>query len=149
MHFLITHSCPCNTLLRLSAVLHTCHIVPCKLHLPRLDTCSALSCTLTLVVSERVRCISLTPLSDRGLGFDQCMIHHMMYHTSIDVYPSLPVDLESIVLLLASILFAVIVTAELDLICCSDCTGKLPGELYIIVKTCFACAHFLNSMCAF
>ena len=42
------------------------------------------------------------------------MIHHTMYVTSIDVYPSLPVDLESIALLLASILLSVIVTAEID-----------------------------------
>ena len=45
---------------------------------------------------------------------DQCMIHCMMYDTLIDVYPSHPVDLESIVFSLASILLAMIVTAELD-----------------------------------
>ena len=37
-----------------------------------------------------------------------------MYDTSIDVYPSLPVDLGSIVLLLTSILLPVIVNAKLD-----------------------------------
>ena len=41
-----------------------------------------------------------------------------MYHTLIDVYPSLPVDLESIILLLASIVLDVIVTAEFDLLLC-------------------------------
>ena len=38
-----------------------------------------------------------------------------------------------------------IVAAELDFLLwhATDCTGKLPCELYIIiVKTCFACAHF-------
>ena len=79
------------------------------------------------------------------------MIHHTMYDTSIDVYPSLPVDLESIVLLLASMLLAAIVIAELDFLHwhATDSTGKLSGGLYIIiVKTCFAFALF-NSMCAF
>ena len=54
-----------------------------------------------------------------------------MNDTLIDVYPSPPVDLESIVLLLASILLAVIVTDELDLLLwhATDCTDKLPGEL--------------------
>ena len=72
---------------------------------------------------------------------ERCMIHRTMYHTSIDVYPSLPVNLGRIVLLLASILLAVIVTAELDfwLWHATDCTGKLPGEVYkITVKSCFA-----------
>ena len=48
-----------------------------------------------------------------------------MYDTSIDVYRSLPVDLESIVLLLAFILLAIIVTAELDLSLwhTTDCTA--------------------------
>ena len=72
-----------------------------------------------------------------------------MYDTSINVhvYPSLPVDVEAIVLLLASMLLAVILTAELDLLVwyVTDCTGKVPGGLYIIkiVTTCFACRHFL------
>ena len=74
-----------------------------------------------------------------------------MYDTSIYVYRSFCVDLESIVLLLASILLAVhvIVTAELDFLLqwhATDCTDKLPGGLYIIiiiiVKTCFTCVHF-------
>ena len=70
-----------------------------------------------------------------------------MYDTSIDVYQILPVDLEFIVSLLASILsilLAVIVTAQLDCVLwhANGCSGKLQGELYvIIVKTCFACAH--------
>ena len=74
------------------------------------------------------------------------MIHLTMYDTSIDVYPSFPVDLESIVLLLSSILLAVIVIAELNVLLwhATECTGKLPSELYIIiiVKTCFTCTHF-------
>ena len=37
-----------------------------------------------------------------------------MYDIVIDVYSTLPVDLDTIVLLLASILLAVIVTAEVD-----------------------------------
>ena len=49
---------------------------------------------------------------------DQSMIHRMMYDTSIDECPSFSVDLESIFLLLASILLAVVVTAELNLFCC-------------------------------
>ena len=55
------------------------------------------------------------------------MIHGMMHTTSIDVYPSLPVVLESTVLLLASILLAVIVTDELDFLLwhTPDCTVKL------------------------
>ena len=69
-----------------------------------------------------------------------------MYDTSINVYLLLPVDLESIVLLLASILLAVIVTAELDfwLWHATNCIGKLPRGLYIIiiVKTCFAFTQF-------
>ena len=70
-----------------------------------------------------------------------------MYNTSIDVYLLHPVDLESIVLLLASMLLAVIVTAELDFLFwhSNHCTNKLPGELYviiIIVKPCFGCPHF-------
>ena len=87
-------------------------------------------------------------VSGRSLGSDRCMIHvlHTMYDTLIDVYPSLPVDLEFIVLLLASILLAVIVTAKLDFLLwhATDCIGKLPFGLYIIIigKTCFACAHF-------
>ena len=84
-------------------------------------------------------------LTGRSLGAIGCMIHHTMYNTSIDVYPSLPGDLESIVLLMASILLAVIVTAKLDfwLWHATDYTGKLPGGLYIIIlKTCFACMHF-------
>ena len=80
------------------------------------------------------------------------MIHCTMYDTLVSVYPSLPVDLESIVLLLTSILLAEMVTAELDLLLwhITHCTDKLPGELYIIiiVKTCFSCMHF-NSVCAF
>ena len=66
------------------------------------------------------------------------MIYHTMYDTSIDVYRSLPIDLESIVLLLASILLAVIVTAELGLLLwhATHCTGKLTGELYIIIGHC-------------
>ena len=69
-----------------------------------------------------------------------------MYDTSIYVSPALPVDLETIVLVLTSILLAVIVTAELNLLRwhAGDCTGKLPGELYIIiVKACFECVHIL------
>ena len=77
---------------------------------------------------------------------NQCMIHHTIYDTLIGVYPSLPFYLASIVLLLASILLAVIETAELEFLIChaTDCTGKLLGGLYIIiiVKTCFAWAHF-------
>ena len=74
------------------------------------------------------------------------MIDCTMYDTSIDVYPLLPVGLESIDLLLTSILLAVIVTTTLDCLLwhATACTGKLPGELYIIkiiVKTCFTCAH--------
>ena len=42
------------------------------------------------------------------------MIHRMMYDRSMDVYPSPHVDLKYIVLLLASILMAVIVTAKSD-----------------------------------
>ena len=53
---------------------------------------------------------------------------------------------EAIVLLLASILLTVIVTAKLDCLPlhATDCTGKLPGELYItiIVRTCFGCVYF-------
>ena len=87
----------------------------------------------------------MMPLTGGSLGPNRCMIHHTMYDTLINVYPSPPADLEFIILLLASILFAVVVTAELDLLLwhATDCTGKLPSELYIIiVKTCFACAHF-------
>ena len=63
--------------------------------------------------------------------------------------PHFPLTWESIVLLLASILLALIVTAKLDLLLwhATHSTGKLLGELYIIVvvavKTCFACTHFL------
>ena len=62
-------------------------------------------------------------------------IHCTMYVTLI-VYSSLTVDLESIVLLLAFILLVVIVTAELDslLLHATECTGNLPGEVYIIIK---------------
>ena len=75
------------------------------------------------------------------------MTHRMMYDPSIDVYPSLPVDLESIVLLLASILLAVIVTADLDFFGFAMQLTALAsyqvGFIYIIiVKTCFACTHF-------
>ena len=42
------------------------------------------------------------------------MIHHTTYNTSIYAYPSLPVNLESIILLLAFILQVVIVAAALD-----------------------------------
>ena len=91
----------------------------------------------------------------RSLGFNRCMLFHTMYDISISVYPLLPVDLESIVLLLSSILLPVIVTAELLFLLwhASDWTGKLPGELYIIiiiiiiVKTCFACVHFQFYVC--
>ena len=71
------------------------------------------------------------PQPGMSLGSDQCMIHRTMYDTSIDVYPSLPVDLEFIVLLLVSILLSVIVTAELEFLLwhATDCTGKLPGGL--------------------
>ena len=51
----------------------------------------------------------------RSRGSERCIIHHMMYDTSINIYPSLPVDLESLVLLLASIYVAMIVTDEFDL----------------------------------
>ena len=54
--------------------------------------------------------------------------------------------------LLASILLALILTAELDVLLwhATDCTRKLPSELYItiIIHTCFACVHFY-SMWAF
>ena len=71
----------------------------------------------------------------RSLWSDRYMIQCTMYHTSIDVYPSLSFDLESIVLLLASMLLAMIMTAELDYLLwhATDCTGKVPGELYIII----------------
>ena len=59
------------------------------------------------------RCI-LLGFSGRSLVSDRSMIHHTMYDTSIDVYPSLPVDLESTALVLATILLVVIVTAESD-----------------------------------
>ena len=50
---------------------------------------------------------------------------HTMYTTFIDVYPPLPVDLLSIVLLLAFMFLAVIVTAELDFLFwhATDCIG--------------------------
>ena len=52
----------------------------------------------------------------------------------------------SIVLLLAFIFLATIVTAESDfsLWHATDCTGKVAGKLHVIIivaKTCFACAH--------
>ena len=58
-----------------------------------------------------------------------------MHNTSFNVYPPLPVDLETthIALLLAAILLAVIVTTESDISLwhATDCTGKLPAEIYI------------------
>ena len=53
------------------------------------------------------------------------MVHHLIHDTLIDVYPLLPVDLETIVLLLTYILLLVNVTAEFDLLLwqASDGTG--------------------------
>ena len=75
------------------------------------------------------------------------MIHRMMYDTSIEVYPSVPVDLESIIFLLASILLAVIVIAKLDFFALACKLTALASyqvgyHIIIIVKTYFACAHF-------
>ena len=79
------------------------------------------------------------------------MIHCMMYDTSIDVHSSLPADLQSIVLLLTSILFAVILTAELDFLVwhAIDCTGKLPGELQNNNSKHMFCTSAFVILCAF
>ena len=57
--------------------------------------------------------VLLATLTGRSLGSDQCMIHHTMNDILINVYPSLHIDLESIILLLTFILLALIVTAKL------------------------------------
>ena len=56
----------------------------------------------------------------------------MMYDRLINVYPHFLLTSEPIVLLLTSIMLAVIVTAESDVLLwhATDCSGKLPGELY-------------------
>ena len=79
----------------------------------------------------------------RSLGFCRSMSD-----TSFYIYPHFLFTWKTLVLLLASILLPMIVTAKSELMLwhAADCTGKLPCELYIIiitiVKTCFACAHF-------
>ena len=72
-------------------------------------------------------------ITGRGLGSDQCIIHHSMNDTSIDVYCPFSLYLETIVLLLAAILLVVILTVESDfsLLHATDCTGKLACELSI------------------
>ena len=72
------------------------------------------------------------------------MIHHRMYHTSIDVYSLLPVDSGTTVLLFASILLALLLTAELDFLLwhATACTGKLPDELYTIIIIIVVYGHF-------
>ena len=67
------------------------------------------------------------------------MIHQLVYT---------PVDSETIVLLVDSLLLAVIVTAEsgVSLLLATDCTGKLPNELYAIVHILYAMCVFFNNM---
>ena len=65
------------------------------------------------------------------------MYDRMMCDTSIDVYPLLPIDLESIVLLLSSILLAMIVTAESIFCSVMQLTALASYQVsYIIIKEC-------------
>ena len=61
-------------------------------------------------------------------------MYNILFDVRIDVYPQLPVDLESICLLFTAIMLGVIVIAELNGLHwhATKCTHKLPGALYII-----------------